>query len=179
MKERNVRLGLQLLEDFNSTLQHVSLVREKQDDWVWMDDSSGCFTTKSGYDLIVRKESLSLVHPNSSSAIFMVLWKCKVPSKVLAFSWQVFLDRIPTKVNLLKRGVNLSIEEQRCVFCNSALEDSEHLFLSCSFSMVVWGKVYGWLGVLGVQPSNIIDHFAQHRGLVGGENRKKLGGGGK
>jgi hypothetical protein len=35
--------------------------------------------------------------------IFRDNWRSKAPGKVLAFSWTLLLDRIPTKVNLAKR----------------------------------------------------------------------------
>lgn len=37
--------------------------------------------------------------------VFDVLWRSKAPSKVVAFSWTMLLDRIPTRSNLAKRRV--------------------------------------------------------------------------
>lgn len=98
-------------------------------------------------------EEIPLLEQNNlATRVFKVLWKCKAPSKVLAFTWQVLLDRIPTIANLMKRGINLSLEEQVCVLCNATVEDSDHLFISFNFTKIMWGKVNSWLGVQGVQP---------------------------
>lgn len=78
-------------------------------------------------------------------------------------------------MNLLTRGIPLSIEEQCCVFCNSYPENEEHLFLSCQMIYALWSKVYGWLDIAGVQPLNIHHHFQQHRGLFKGKTRKARG----
>jgi hypothetical protein len=61
--------------------------------------------------------------------VFRDLWKSMVPSKVLAFSWTSFLDRISTKVNLSRRH-SLGVEDsKRCVFCDSEDETLTIYFL--------------------------------------------------
>ncbi|CAJ2667421.1 unnamed protein product [Trifolium pratense] len=37
--------------------------------------------------------------------VFSNIWKSDAPSKVVAFSWQLMLNRIPTKANLTLRGI--------------------------------------------------------------------------
>jgi len=59
------------------------------------------------------------------------VYNSKAPAKVLAFSWTLFLDRIPTKVNLVKRRL-LGVEDSMsCVFCGCQDEMVVHLFLHC------------------------------------------------
>lgn len=60
-------------------------------------------------------------------AVFKLLWNSKIPSKEDT--------NIPTKLNLINRGLALSAANQSCVFCNSVLESEEHLFLSCNLSI--------------------------------------------
>jgi hypothetical protein len=48
--------------------------------------------------------------------LFHDFWKSKAPSK-LAFSWTMILNRIPTKVNLRKRGLLVIDDPLRRVFC--------------------------------------------------------------
>jgi len=64
--------------------------------------------------------------------------KSGVPSKVVVFSWQLILDRIPTGFNLVSRGVLLSDGGLGCVFCAVLIESSVHLFLSCPSILPVW-----------------------------------------
>jgi hypothetical protein len=37
------------------------------------------------------------------------VWKSWAPSKVIVFSWQLLLDRIPSRSNLIRRGVTLPV----------------------------------------------------------------------
>lgn len=46
------------------------------------------------------------------------------------------------------------------------------ILLSCPKVVV---KVYGWLGVVVVQPNSISNYFIQHIGLFAGSKRKKWG----
>jgi hypothetical protein len=55
----------------------------------------------------------------------------EAPAKVVAFSWTLLLDRIPTKANLAYRGLLGANESKRCVFCGSQDELAVHLFLHC------------------------------------------------
>lgn len=77
-------------------------------------------------------------------AVFDLLWSMKIPSKFLIFSWRLLLDRLPTKNNLLIRGVINNIRDAKCVLSSSNEENLFHLFfLIASF---VWSKLGAWLG---------------------------------
>jgi hypothetical protein len=77
---------------------------------------------------------------------FRTIWKGAVPSKVSAFVWQLFLDRVPTRVNLCRRHV-LHIDESGCVLCAGARETAGHLFMHCNFAAQIWYEICRWLGV--------------------------------
>lgn len=49
-------------------------------------------------NLCLAKEGVSL----EEEMVFGYLWKSRTPSKVLAFSWILLLDRIPIRSNLAK-----------------------------------------------------------------------------
>lgn len=132
-----------LLEKLNAILFSVALIKEREDEWVWTLDSSGHYTTKSVYSFLEINAIPIITHQVDAPLAFKVLWKGKVPSKVLAFSWQILLDRIPTKVNLFSRQVLLSQQSLLCVFCGSDVETIDHLFMSVSLAYLVWTKVYG------------------------------------
>ena len=51
-----------------------------------------------------------------------------VPAKVNVFVWRLMLNRIPTKVNLDRRGIDCG--SIRCAVCDDALETVNHLFFS-------------------------------------------------
>nr|GEY95576.1 RNA-directed DNA polymerase, eukaryota [Tanacetum cinerariifolium] len=67
--------------------------------------------------------------PSSDSA---TRWVKNVPIKVNILAWRTRLDRLPTRVNLIMRGVN--IESSLCPVYTSVQEDSNHLFFLCDLA---------------------------------------------
>jgi len=74
---------------------------------------------------------------------------------------------LPTKANLTNCGVIL-LEARLCVHGCGYVEDVNHLFLSCPIFGVLWPLVTAWLGVEGVDPQHISDHFLQFIHYAGG-----------
>jgi hypothetical protein len=68
-------------------------------------------------------------------------------SKDYCFSWQTLLTRIPTKTNLMLRGLALPGGEY-CVLCGGYVEMENHLLLMCPFAWSTWVEVYRWFGVV-------------------------------
>jgi hypothetical protein len=64
------------------------------------------------------------------------IWSSWAPSKVIVFSLPALLGRLPTRVNLVLRGVIL-VEDSSCVFCDLSGESKNHLFASCSLAWSV------------------------------------------
>jgi hypothetical protein len=62
--------------------------------------------------------------------IEMLVWGSWAPTKVIVFSWQAFLGRLPTRENLLRRGVACD-GAAGCVLCGGGRETEDHLFVSC------------------------------------------------
>lgn len=107
--------------------------------------------------------------------IFKHFWKIKDPKKVLAFTWKVLQDKIPTKMNLFKRMVMRDPQELACGFCNQEMESGNNLFIHCDRAYKTWMKVYDWLGFEVVLPYSTEELYMQHMGLFGGMKRKKRG----
>ncbi|KAJ9542205.1 LOW QUALITY PROTEIN: hypothetical protein OSB04_028711 [Centaurea solstitialis] len=59
----------------------------------------------------------------------MMLWNNIVPIKVRIFTWKATPDRLPTKTNLLLRGID--IDNDHCALCNESEETTDHLFFTC------------------------------------------------
>jgi len=87
------------------------------------------------------------------------VWKSRAPSKVVFFSWQLILDRIPTRLNLSHCGVPLPTRDLGCVFCDAPSESSVQLFLSCPSILPVWYQVSRWLGWEFVIPMDLAQLF--------------------
>nr|GEW00252.1 hypothetical protein [Tanacetum cinerariifolium] len=68
------------------------------------------------------------------SSVVATRWVKHVPIKVNIFAWRARLDRLPTRGNLISRGVLL--DSSYCPNCDLATEDSHHLFLRCDLAKI-------------------------------------------
>ena len=62
-----------------------------------------------------------------------------IPIKVNIFAWRVQLNKLPTRLNLSCRGVEIS--SILCPICNVSVESVDHLLFACSLTRNVWSKV--------------------------------------
>jgi len=105
--------------------------------------------------------------PTDASSI----WHKDVPLKVVLFAWRLFRDRLPTKDNLLRRGV-IHFDSRLCVAGCGTVETSHHLFLHCNFFGTVWHSIYSWIGISVANPLYVSGHFHQF-GFCGGLGRRR------
>ncbi|XP_058759056.1 uncharacterized protein LOC131632298 [Vicia villosa] len=75
-----------------------------------------------------------------------VMWELKLPPKIKVFAWRFFIDRLPTRDQLLKRGV-ANVSSLDCVMCGSSFESSSYLFFTCQEAKIIWKHVFIWLGI--------------------------------
>ncbi|XP_022003941.1 uncharacterized protein LOC110901418 [Helianthus annuus] len=64
---------------------------------------------------------------------------------VTIFMWRAELDRLPTKLALRRRSIN--VEDMGCSLCGEGVETVDHLFTACSVSCGVWSVVSNWCKV--------------------------------
>jgi hypothetical protein len=95
-----------------------------------------------------------------STVVASTLWNKHVPLKVVLFAWHLFRDRLPTKDNLLRRGV-IPFDSRLCIAGCNSVETSTHLFLHCATFGSVWQILLRWLGVSAALPLGVVDHFNQ------------------
>ncbi|GKB75217.1 RNA-directed DNA polymerase, eukaryota, partial [Tanacetum coccineum] len=69
-------------------------------------------------------------------------WVKHVPIKVNVFAWRARLDRLPTRLNLSKRGILTN--SIACPICDSAHEDVNHLFFGCSMAQDLLSLICRW-----------------------------------
>lgn len=133
-----------------------SLVQNRKDKWVWIKDGSGVYSVKSAY------ETISDFGTEEHGLIFDLIWRSWAPSNARAFGWRVFLNRIQTKNNLIRR--NIPIQNPTCTWCGNMEETTSHLLFHCSFAWKVWSLTLNWLGLYVVLPNEQKDHFLQFTG---------------
>jgi len=147
-------------------LSTVALQVDKDDRWLWKAETSHVYSVCSAYKLLT-------IHPSTVSVVSASsIWNKDVPLKVVLFAWRLFRDRLPTKMNLLRRGV-IANEARLCIAGCGSEETSDHLFLHCNIYGSIWYTIYRWLNLSSVLPFTVGDHFNQFPAL-GGLARTRL-----
>jgi len=141
--------------------------------WDWKPEKDGVFSVKSCYMLLLNLFNIEAPLNDVEKMIFREIWKSKAPAKVLAFSWTLMLDRIPTKINLAKRSLIGEDESKRCVFCKGGDESVIHLFLHCEWVSKVWREVMQWLNINFITPPNLFIHAFCWSREVGYKNLRR------
>jgi len=148
-----------LVDNLMALLEGVVFGSE-EDRWDWLADEEGMFSVKSAYSIL---ENIFLVEEGLGALeeeVFSLLWKSLAPSKVVAFSWSLLLDCIPTRDNLALRRI-LDLEASLiCVLCGRRRENSTHLFLHCDVSSLIWRGIFNWLEINFITPHNLFVQFA-------------------
>ena len=122
------------------------------DRWLWLPDHGGRYLVCDVYDMLTSQEHPQL-HPTME-----LIWHKQVSLKVSILAWRLLRDLLPTKANLANRGI-IPMEGRLCATGCGHIEDVNHLFLSCPIFGALWPLVRAWLGVEGVNPLHISDHF--------------------
>jgi hypothetical protein len=154
-----------LVHDLRVFLRHVKL-SVGTDFWWWKADSDGFFSVKSAYFLLFSEVSGAVEFVGRANPVFERIWKSPALSKLIAFSWQLLHNRIPTKDNLARRGILRGDVPGSCVVCTGSLETVSHLFLHCDFAFSIWLDVFRWLGVSVVMPADLSTLFGYFVGLA-------------
>ncbi|GJR15512.1 RNA-directed DNA polymerase, eukaryota [Tanacetum coccineum] len=71
------------------------------------------------------------------------------------FAWRASLDRLPTRGNLISRGVTM--DSPLCPICELTLEDSSHLFFSCDLGKNISQRICRWWNIQREEVSSFVD----------------------
>jgi len=150
-----------MAEQLSQLLFGVGVAPGEADSWIWKVGGLQSFTVSSAYKLI-RKDNEA-----DSLSIFSKIWRSKVVPSAALMAWRVLENKLATRVNLSRRGVQL--ESLRCVLRGKEEESCSHLFFGCSFAWRVWCLCYIWLGVLFVAHTEPRFNFDQFRLILPSE----------
>ncbi|GJR23759.1 putative ribonuclease H-like domain-containing protein [Tanacetum coccineum] len=114
------------LDDLSSliaSIGNLTLCDDAIDKWSWFRDTSRIFKVKS---LANSLQNLLLA---DSKLNFHHIWNSWIPHKVNICVWRASLDKLPTRSNLILRGVNVS--SVLCPLCDAEVESVEHCLIKC------------------------------------------------
>nr|GEY33881.1 RNA-directed DNA polymerase, eukaryota [Tanacetum cinerariifolium] len=97
------------------------------DRWAWLLGSYGEFSVHSARTYI---DEIILPTVGDSTR-----WVKVVSIKINILAWKVYLDKLPTRLNLSLRGID--IPSIICLNCGLAGESCSHLFFSCNLARVL------------------------------------------
>ncbi|GKD43095.1 RNA-directed DNA polymerase, eukaryota, reverse transcriptase zinc-binding domain protein [Tanacetum coccineum] len=110
------------------------LLPNSNDRWIWSLNSSGDFLVKSVRsfidDSLLPKEDVP------------TRWVKYVPIKINIFSWKVCFDRLPSRLNISLRGIEIS--SILCPLCSIVVESISHLLFSCQVARQILQKIVRW-----------------------------------
>ncbi|GAU25491.1 hypothetical protein TSUD_218630 [Trifolium subterraneum] len=95
-----------------------------------------------------------------------LIWHKQVPLKVSICAWQLLRDRLPTRKNLVSRGI-ISPEAHFCVSGCGGIESTQNLFFTCGTFGSLWSVVRFWIGFSSVDHQNPPGHFLQFVSALG------------
>jgi len=140
-------LEAQLME----TISSVKWIMEGNDRLKWVDNDQQEYFVKSGYRVLNKEELMQM------SEEFQVLWSLIITPSVAVCAWRLLLDRLPTRDNLARRGMQLT--SVRCPMCQEGEETAQHLFTTCKVAQKVCDLYERWVGNVPVRHNAITIHF--------------------
>ncbi|GLT98390.1 hypothetical protein SLE2022_158970 [Rubroshorea leprosula] len=149
-------------------LQEVKPAANSEDNWNWLWEKDGKYSVKSAYKKLMHFSD------QEETKVMKKCWNPLVPKKVSAFMWQSLHKIIPTKDNLIARGILKEESQALCNMCGSCIESVDHLLLNGIHAWKLWTKCLRWWGLNYVIDCNLEKAFQQHVGMA---KRKKQSGG--
>ncbi|KAK2652828.1 hypothetical protein Ddye_012684 [Dipteronia dyeriana] len=127
----------------------------REDIVLWHFEGNRLFSVKSAYWLGQNGDNIQKTSSSSSSnSWWQFLWKLKDPLKVKIMVWKTCHDWIPTKVNIVRRGIQtLDI----CDGCKIANETTFHALWNCKRLSDIRGEWNNKKGALNGNFSNLLE----------------------
>ncbi|KAJ0732921.1 putative RNA-directed DNA polymerase [Helianthus annuus] len=138
--------------------------RDGPDRWVWRHDQPELFSVANIKRLAAEA--------SRSVPAYLFRWNNLVPKKVGVVAWRAIAERLPTRLALVYRNVNIG--DTRCIFCGEYEESSEHLFVSCQFSQTVWIIMAQWCKIPPILAFCLRDLLDLHFFMQGSNRKKKV-----
>ncbi|GAU44688.1 hypothetical protein TSUD_183460 [Trifolium subterraneum] len=131
----------EMLRECQALLLTVSMQDHSTDSWQWQPELDSGYIVRGAYQILTDQVVAPLDVAEG------LIWHPQVPLKVSILAWRLLRNRLPTKSNLITRGI-LPTAAHFCVSGRGEAESAHHLFLSCSTFGSLWPMVVLVLGDL-------------------------------
>ncbi|GKC82383.1 RNA-directed DNA polymerase, eukaryota, partial [Tanacetum coccineum] len=139
------------------------ILNDSEDAWVWTVDSPS-FTVKSACCQIDRG-----FLPDDGPG---TRWNNLLPKKINIFIWRTLRDRLPSKWNLSRKGIE--VNSLNCPICDKGIDSSYHTLWVCSLATTVWIRVLNWMDLHPPSISNLNGLYTWVDGLHMSHNKKAI-----
>ncbi|XP_071740957.1 uncharacterized protein [Rutidosis leptorrhynchoides] len=153
------------LMELENILKSIHFDFNSGEKWKWLLANDGIFTVRK-LSFLIDKHILG--HPSSPKK---TLRNNLIPKKIEIFTWRALKKRIPVRIELDKRGIDL--HSVRCPVCDDGLESVDHSLVSCKFALEVWARIYNWWN-LGPCPSSFDDILEGNLSQASSSTGKKI-----
>ncbi|KAK2360932.1 hypothetical protein QL285_086149 [Trifolium repens] len=148
----------ELCSNLLNILGSVNLTYQ-DDSWKCEIGDDGVYSVKDGYRFLSENFLPQLNLNIDCRRVLKGIWDSFSPLKVVIFCWKLVLERLPTRRNLVIRGMFDVRSSPCCVWCPLVEESESHLFFTCPVAVEVWTAVLAWLGLVSVVPGNAFQSF--------------------
>ncbi|GKA99757.1 RNA-directed DNA polymerase, eukaryota [Tanacetum coccineum] len=114
--------------------QQLSHIPVSHNRWVCSISGDGSFSVKD-----IRNSLDDLFLPSWPEP---TRWVKSIPIKINVFTWRARRDCLPTRSNLIRRGI--SLDSDNCPICCSTGEDASHVFFQCELAQAVMRYICRW-----------------------------------
>ncbi|XP_010433774.1 PREDICTED: uncharacterized protein LOC104717843 isoform X2 [Camelina sativa] len=120
------------------TTINLPSVSQSMDSYEWVVEDNSCkgFSTRKTWDALRPRAPLVDWHDS-------VWFKGAMPRHAFNM-WIANLDRLPTKMRLVRWGMNIN---STCDLCSLYQETRDHLFLACDYARSIWLATNSRLGL--------------------------------
>ncbi|GJW93134.1 RNA-directed DNA polymerase, eukaryota, reverse transcriptase zinc-binding domain protein [Tanacetum coccineum] len=128
---RPPRGGVELLQ-FNGLMSSIGEVAlsDHKDSWLWSLNSSNA-------SVCALVDANTLVVDTTATR-----WNRNIPIKVNVFLWRLALNKLSSKVNLDRIGID--VDSTLCSICGEDVETVNHIFFSCEMAKDLWALLAKW-----------------------------------
>ncbi|GKA69480.1 RNA-directed DNA polymerase, eukaryota, reverse transcriptase zinc-binding domain protein [Tanacetum coccineum] len=126
------------------------VLSDQRDSWKWSLHASVGFSVAS-VRLLVDEHTLEVDNVATR-------WNKCIPIKVNIFLWRLGLNKLPSKINLQRKGIDVG--SVLCPICQDDVESVNHLFFNCDMAKHLWNLLAKWWDLDIPVCANILEWYS-------------------